>query len=61
MCGRFTFGVPPDAMLQYFEISANGIEFQPRYNIAPSQDVLTISSGHDGPHTSLPRWGLVPS
>jgi putative SOS response-associated peptidase YedK len=33
----------------------------PRFNIAPSQEVLTITQRQGGPEYSLLRWGLIPS
>lgn len=59
MCGRYTlitdikkiaenFGVPPV------------LNAQPRYNIAPTQDVVAILS-NGSPHLSLLHWGLIPA
>ena len=35
--------------------------FVPRYNIAPTSEVLVIRSGPGGWSTVMMRWGLVPS
>ncbi|MEM7453549.1 MAG: SOS response-associated peptidase [Planctomycetota bacterium] len=60
MCGRFTLTTSPVAFASLFD----GIEFPevvPRYNIAPTQDVLTIRVADDGRQIApLMRWGLVP-
>jgi putative SOS response-associated peptidase YedK len=34
--------------------------FAPRYNIAPTQAVLTVHSGREGRVASFMRWGFVP-
>ena len=47
MCGRFAFYSPSEAAAALFGVSAS-IEVQPRYNIAPTQRVLTIRPREDG-------------
>jgi putative SOS response-associated peptidase YedK len=34
---------------------------EPRYNIAPTQEVLAINENGDGREMRLFKWGLVPS
>lgn len=34
---------------------------EPRYNIAPAQDILAINDTGDGREMRLFKWGLVPS
>jgi putative SOS response-associated peptidase YedK len=64
MCGRYTVrSIQPVAEL--FGISLPP-EFQPRYNVAPTQDVLVVRSASKEQTTAarrgdLLRWGLVPS
>jgi len=47
---------------EYFE-TANEVDWEPRYNIAPSQPVGTIRQDPSTPgrRFSLARWGLIPS
>jgi putative SOS response-associated peptidase YedK len=60
MCGRFVLA-PTDADFEeLFEISAPA-ELAPRFNIAPSQDVLTVTLVDGARTASFRRWGLVPS
>jgi len=43
-----------------FEIDLSGVDFEPRYNIAPGQDIWVL---HRDPSRDTParmRWGLVP-
>lgn len=61
MCGRFFFFSPLEAMRQFFKVQS-GLNFPPRYNIAPTQDVLVYSIQEEIGACLLPmRWGLVPS
>ncbi len=62
MCGRFTLTKPADEIADYFELH-DLPEWQPRYNIAPTQPAPTIRFDHvskqrvfEGRH-----WGLIPS
>jgi putative SOS response-associated peptidase YedK len=41
MCGRFTLHVPTPRVTEYFDL-ASCPEFSPRYNIAPTSNVLVI-------------------
>ncbi|MGP4071723.1 SOS response-associated peptidase [Piscibacillus sp. B03] len=59
MCGRFTFVANPDEVAEEYELHQPP-NFSIRYNVAPSQDVLTII--HDGEQNRAGnmKWGLVP-
>src|SRR5664279_1611239 len=61
MCGRFVLVADPNVIQQSFNLDAGtGIDFAPRYNIAPTQYVPVITN--EQPKTlSLYRWGLIPS
>lgn len=61
MCGRFTLHVPVPRVTEYFGL-ASCPEFTPRFNIAPTSDVLVIRHKPDtGRVGQMVRWGLVPS
>lgn len=61
MCGRFTFNVSPDLLVQIFGL-ADTPAFTPRYNIAPTQRVPVIRQYADSQnHLDHLRWGLIPS
>lgn len=60
MCGRFTLISPLDVILHRFKLVNNGIDYVPRYNIAPSQQVLAIISDGEERRIGRLRWGLVP-
>lgn len=60
MCGRFAFFSPAEAITAAFGFDAPKV-FTPRYNIAPTQDVMTVMRNADGElQWSLLHWGLVP-
>lgn len=67
MCGRFSLIHTPEEVTNTFGLA--GVEqFPPRYNIAPTQPVLVVSSAPaQMPGSNLPdrvaglmRWGLLP-
>jgi putative SOS response-associated peptidase YedK len=61
MCGRFTLTASAEAIEAEFRVAIKD-DFLPRYNIAPSQEVLAIArdrtTGED--RAGWLRWGLVP-
>lgn len=60
MCGRFAFYSPAEATAALFGAS-NDIEVKPRYNIAPTQDILAIRRDAENVAEMVKlRWGLVP-
>ena len=65
MCGRYTNTITdPEVIAQAFDLETPppATDLQARYNIAPSQQVMTIGKNADG-HNSVAwmRWGLIPS
>ncbi len=61
MCGRFSLGASATTLAAQFGLF-EAPTWAPRYNIAPSQEVLTILRTPDRPesHVALRRWGLIP-
>lgn len=61
MCGRYTLAATNPALLwERFEV-ASDIEIRRRWNVAPQDDVVAVTSDGDGvPRGSVLRWGLVP-
>ncbi len=60
MCGRFAFYSPSEAAAALFGVEAS-VDLDPRYNIAPTQDVAAIRNAESGERELvLLRWGLVP-
>lgn len=59
MCGRYTIFIPLDELIRHFRLE-QAEEFEPRYNIAPTQTVPVIRQEDGKRSLRLLRWGLVP-
>ncbi len=59
MCGRYTLTYDIRTIAEAFGV-APSLETSPRYNIAPTQDVVTIMRNGTS-HLEWLRWGLIPS
>ena len=59
MCGRFTQSFNSSALADFFELTKIP-EIEPRYNIAPTQNILAIISTNQEREAKLWRWGLIP-
>ncbi|MGR3503795.1 SOS response-associated peptidase [Pseudaestuariivita sp.] len=61
MCGRFAVTLPPDAMAQLFAAQpANDLPDVPNYNVCPTMQIATVSSGETGRSLRPMRWGFLP-
>lgn len=61
MCGRYTLTKSLPEIAERFLVNPAGVEYGPRYNIAPSQHAPVLRAGEDGARKlSLLRWGLIP-
>ena len=60
MCGRYTLAADAELIEGRFDVQLAGLPRIPRYNVAPTQDVLTIA-GQGPRRAGMMRWGLVPS
>ena len=61
MCGRFKLSADPTTLYAEFGIGGLPEDYAPRYNIAPTQPVLSIVTGAAGWEAMHLRWGLVPA
>jgi putative SOS response-associated peptidase YedK len=63
MCGRYRLSRRKQLVEEYFGAVSDEPEWEPRYNIAPTQPVVVIRQHPAEPirTLSLIRWGLVPS
>jgi putative SOS response-associated peptidase YedK len=59
MCGRFTLTIDINTIAKTFGV-APSLEAAPRYNIAPTQEVVSILSNGTA-HLDWLQWGLIPS
>lgn len=61
MCGRFTLTIDINSVGKAFNVPVPpSLQAAPRYNIAPTQNVVSILSNGTA-HLDLLRWGLIPS
>ena len=60
MCGRFAFYSPHEAVQDIFGVVFTA-PLEPRYNVAPSQFIVTLRNGGETLEPALLKWGLVPS
>jgi putative SOS response-associated peptidase YedK len=58
MCGRTSLAVDPAVLEELFDVHV-GVDYRPRYNIAPSDDLLAVRNDDPGEATLL-EWGFVP-
>jgi putative SOS response-associated peptidase YedK len=63
MCGRYRLSRRKQLVEEYFGTASGDDDWNPRYNIAPSQPVVTIRQDASEPvrKLSMMRWGLLPS
>jgi putative SOS response-associated peptidase YedK len=61
MCGRYRLSRRKQMIQEYFD-TAEEVDWEPRYNIAPSQQVGIIRQDQTKPERrfSFARWGLIP-
>ncbi|MBL3647052.1 MULTISPECIES: SOS response-associated peptidase [Bacillus] len=62
MCGRFTLFSEFDDIIEQFNIDQflSEDEYYPSYNVAPSQNILTIINDGSNNRLDKLRWGLIP-
>ena len=67
MCGRFTQRLSWAELHELMDLIGAPLNLQPRYNVAPGQDVAIVRVADPAPHSgggrplSMQRWGLVPA
>ncbi len=61
MCGRFNLSDPREIEERFGFLDWHEKRIEPRFNIAPSQDILTVVRLADGTRSGqLARWGFAP-
>jgi putative SOS response-associated peptidase YedK len=62
MCGRYSLATPDPTQLRARFGLEQSVEIRRRYNVAPGDEVLALTTDRDGrPRGEHLRWGLVPS
>ena len=59
MCGRFSLEQYPSSIIEHFDLSTYP-KFSPRYNIAPSANILTIFQSEKNYAMREMHWGIIP-
>lgn len=61
MCGRYSLATADPSLLRQRFPLGDEVEIRPRFNVAPGDEVLAVTTDRDGrPRGELLRWGLVP-
>jgi putative SOS response-associated peptidase YedK len=61
VCGRYSLATPAQSDMRGRFGLGESLEVRQRYNIAPGDDVVTVTTSKEGePRGELLRWGLVP-
>jgi putative SOS response-associated peptidase YedK len=61
MCGRYRLSRRKQIIAEHFEADPFDDDWEPRYNIAPTQPVPVIRQTPNFRELYLMRWGLIPS
>ena len=61
MCGRYSLAMDVSGLDERFSFRGLDLPYRPRFNIAPTQDVLTVVNDGSENRASVMRWGLIPS
>ena len=59
MCGRFSLTADLGELASRFEFDGNRLDLEPNFNVAPTQNVLTVLGG-EYRRSGFMRWGLIP-
>lgn len=61
MCGRYTLYATGEALWEEFDLEGEPEVIPPRYNVAPTQDVIVVGRREGrAPRLGRLRWGLIP-
>ena len=60
MCGRFVGFRSVQELVKHFPIDVADVDRDPNYNVAPTQEILSIIRHDDQNHLEKLYWGLVP-
>ena len=60
MCGRYSLATDMERLEERFAFRGEGLPRQARFNIAPTQEILTVTNDGSQNHGWSMRWGLIP-
>jgi putative SOS response-associated peptidase YedK len=63
MCGRYRLSRRKEVLAEHFDTDFDDLDWEPRYNIAPTQPVPVIRrvEVHSPRRAAMMHWGLIPS
>ena len=61
MCGRYSLIADLGDLARRFEFDGDWLSFEAAYNIAPTQQALTVRENGEDREAGFMRWGLIPS
>ena len=61
MCGRYSLIADLGELALRFAFDGDWLSFEAAYNIAPTQQALTVRENSEGREAVFMRWGLIPS
>ena len=60
MCGRYSLATDIEGLAGRFDFKAIDLTFRQRYNIAPTQHVLSVTNDGSENQAHEMKWGLIP-
>jgi putative SOS response-associated peptidase YedK len=60
MCGRYSLATDIEGLADRFDFRATGLTYQVRFNVAPTQQVLTVTNDGSENQAQMMKWGLIP-
>jgi putative SOS response-associated peptidase YedK len=60
MCGRYSLATDIEDLADRFDFRATGLTYHVRFNIAPTQQVLTVTNDGSENQAQFMKWGLIP-
>ena len=60
MCGRYSLSTDIEGLSGRFDFKATGLPYASRFNIAPTQQVLTVTNDGTENQAQMMKWGLIP-
>ncbi|MDA0988755.1 MAG: SOS response-associated peptidase [Chloroflexi bacterium] len=60
MCGRYSLAADIEGLEDRFDFRATELTYRARFNVAPTQQVLTVTNNGLENQAQLMKWGLIP-
>ena len=60
MCGRYSLATDIEGLADRFDFRPTELTYRARFNVAPTQQVLTVTNNGLENQAQLMKWGLIP-